>query len=153
MRVLGTPASYNILSKTWKEELDKLRLALEELKGKVFGNGGGGGGLDCSKDSIHCPEDAGAVLEKAQLVAIPVACFVTPHVLMEFIYCCLFDLMQPGERDAVSLQISHAACHAEDVQWYHGGSGHDIFGSRESNCYRRCTYSIFGYFAADYQAP
>jgi len=27
---------------------------------------------------------------------------------------------------------SHAACHSKDVQWYHGGSGHDIFGSRES---------------------
>ena len=104
MRVLGTPASYNILSKTWKEELDKLRLAFEELKGKVFGNGGGGGGLDCGKDSIHCPEDAGAVLEKGQLVVIPVSCFVTPHVLMEIIYCWLFDLMQPGERDLVSLQ-------------------------------------------------
>ena len=27
------------LSKAWTEELDKLRLALEELKKKVFGNG------------------------------------------------------------------------------------------------------------------
>jgi hypothetical protein len=114
VRVSGTPASYDIanvvrlevsgLSGAWTEELDKVRLALEELKGKVFGNGGGGGGLDCGKDTIHGPEDAGAVLEKAQLAAIPVACFVTPHVLMEITYRCLFDLMQPGERDAVSLQ-------------------------------------------------
>jgi hypothetical protein len=37
------------LSKAWTEELDKLRLALEELKKKVFGNGWGGGGLDCGK--------------------------------------------------------------------------------------------------------
>ena len=60
--------------------------------------------MDCGKDSIHCPEDVGAVLEKGQLVVIPVSCFVTPHVLMEIIYCWLFDLMQPGERDSVSLQ-------------------------------------------------
>ena len=49
IRVSGTPASYDIsnvvrlevagLSKAWTEELDKLRLAMEELKGKVFGNG------------------------------------------------------------------------------------------------------------------
>jgi len=32
------------------------------------------------------------------------ACFVTPHVLLEVTYRCLYDNMQPGVRNASALQ-------------------------------------------------
>ena len=88
----------NGLSQVCLDEIVSLSTALAEVKAKVFGDGGGAGGYDCGPYPIHNPTDAAAVLEPVKVGS------VTPHVLLEITYRCLYDNMQPRVRDASALK-------------------------------------------------
>jgi len=94
----------NGLSQVWLDEIVSLKTALAEVKAKVFGDGGGAGGYDCGPYPIHNPTDAAAVLEPVKVGSPPFACFVTPRVLLEITYRCLYDNMQQGVHDASALK-------------------------------------------------
>jgi len=89
----GATDNKNGLTQVWLDEIVSLKTALAEVKAKVFGDGGGAGGYDCGPYPIHNPNDAAAVLEPVKVGSPPFACFVTPHVLLEITYRCLYDNM------------------------------------------------------------
>jgi len=72
----------NGLTQVWLDEIVSLKAALAEVKAKVFGDGGGAGGYNCSPYPTHNLTDAVAVLESLKLASPPFASFVTPHVLL-----------------------------------------------------------------------
>jgi len=86
------------------DEIVSLKTALAEVKAKVFGDGGGAGVYNCGPYPIHNPTDTAAVLEPGKVGSHLFACFVTPHVLLEITYQCLYNNMQPGVRGASTLK-------------------------------------------------
>ena len=77
-------------STRWNEEIKVLRKLMNELGNKVYGEGGSG--YTFEGRPVRSQLDVEALLEK-ELPSkyVPVSCFVCPYILLDFVYCYLFD--------------------------------------------------------------